>query len=362
MHVDKHVMPELTRSQVIEGVSRRAFVVLPLMFTEAALAQSNDADPNAGVPRTGSQHASLDDLIKQISRHHPYIRSALVLRDGHRVLEFYRDGLDEKTLHATHFITASFVSTLVGIALRQGRISSVNQPLSDFLPEALGEAVDSRVRSITLEQVLTLTAGFDPSVRQVGRVAFPIDFALQRRLTSPPGETFSFSPGTAHLAARVLVRATGRSLSSYAREHLFEPLGIDRYLWRLDRPGGGELGYSGLEMTSRDIAKLGQLYLQDGVWSRKTVISVGYAATATRKHNSGGAPLNVGYGYLWWVGTRNASSSAFTAGANDGQRLYVDRRAGIVAVVTSDNLRKKGASSERVDLVLNDLVSIAART
>jgi len=345
-------------------VPRRMLMAALLLSPGAAVAQLNfesSGGERSVPPNDGRDPAALDQMRRKLSLEYPSIRSVVVLRHGRLAFEFYREGLSATTLHDARFATASVVSTLVGIALQKGHIKSVKQPLWDFFPNAFGVGVDPRATTITLEHVLTLTAGFDPAVKQIGRWAFPLDFALQRRLVSDPGAAFSFNPGTAHIAARVLVRTTGRSMSSFAREHLFRPLQIERFLWRIDGPGGGELGYSGLQLTARDMAKLGQLYLQGGVWSGKALMSSAYAEAATRQQSSGGAPLNLGYGYLWWVASTGSPSPEFIAGADDGQRIYADRTLGVVAVLTSDSSQGQARSKGQVDAVLNNLVLRAFR-
>lgn len=328
-----------------------------MLFLGSANAQRN-AENRGGERLSAPADQGLDlavlaEMQRRLPLEYPSIRGVVILRHGKPAFELYRDGLNSATLHDARFATASFVSALVGIALQQGLIKSVNQPISTFLPEALEAGVDSRVRSMTLEQVLTLTAGFDPSVRQVGKWAFPVDFALRRPLVSDPGSAFSFNPGTAHLAARVLVGATKKSMSNFAKRHLFEPLQIERFLWRIDGPGGNELGYAGLQLTARDMAKLGQLYLQGGVWNGKALLPATYVESATRKQNNGGPPLGWSYGYLWWVGPTE-TPSVFMAGADDGQRIYVNRALDLVAVVTADAPRGKTHSD--VDAVLNNFV------
>lgn len=308
----------------------------------------------------GLDSAVLADLRHKLPTEFPRVRSVVVLLHGRPTFEFYREGLDSLTLHDARFATASVVATLVGIALNEGLIKSTDQPLSDFLKEAVEEGVDTRVRTMKLENVLTLTAGFDPSVKQVGKWAFPTAFALRRPLVNEPGAAFSFNPGTAHLAARVVVGATKGSISGFAKKHLFGPLQIERYLWKIDGPGGNELGYAGLQLSALDMAKIGQLHLQDGVWNGKPLMPSKYVNAATRKQNNGGAPLGWKYGYLWWVAPFDAPS-AFMAGADDGQRIYVDRTLDLVAVVTSDSPRVRGQKLADVDLVLKNFVLRSAK-
>ena len=260
------------------------------------------------------------------------------------------------TLNDMRSATMCVVSTLVGVALQKGLIRSVDQPLADFLPEALGEDVDPRVKTMTLGHVLTMTAGFDPAEKQVGTWAFPVDFALRRPLVSDPGTTFSFNPGTAHLAARVLVSATRERVSQFAEKHLFGPLGIRRYLWRIDKPGGGELGYSGLQLTARDMAKLGQLQLQHGAWGGTALVPAGYADSATRRHSVGGPPMNWGYGYSWWVASTSRLPAPYMAGADDGQRIYVNPGMSLVVVVASDIAQGRHRRQSQADMVISEMV------
>lgn len=298
----------------------------------------------------------LNELVDKLKSQEKAIRSVVIVRSGKLAFEYYRDGLGPATLHDMRSATMSVVSTLVGVALQKGLIKSVDQPVADFLPEALGEGVDSRVSAMSLRHILTLTAGFDPDVKQVGRWAFPVDFALRRSLVSDPGRKFDFNPGTAHLAARVVVSATGESVSQFAQKQLFAPLRIERYLWRIDRPGGSELGYSGLQLTTRDMAKLGQLYLQQGSWNGTTLVPAQYVEAATRKQSSGGPPVHWAYGYSWWVAHSSRLPGPYMAGADDGQRIYVNPSLRLVVVVASDSSQARGRSQSQVDVVINDIV------
>lgn len=304
----------------------------------------------------GLDAALLSELTHRLRSEEKSVRSVVVVRNGRLVFEYYRDGLGPLTLHDMRSATMSVVSTLLGVALQNGLIKSVHQPIADFLPEALGEGVDSRVNAMTLEHILTLTAGFDPSVKQVGKWAFPVDFALQRPLVSDPGTRFSFNPGTAHLATRVLVSATQKSAAQFAQKRLFGPLGIQRYLWQIDRPGGSELGYSGLQLTTRDMAKLGQLQLQRGSWNGTSLVPAGYVEAATKRQSSGGPPMNWGYGYSWWVARSSSLPAPYMAGADDGQRIYVNPSMRLVVVVASDLVQRRSRSQSQADAAINDIV------
>lgn len=306
----------------------------------------------------GIPQDAVAELNRQLPAEYAGVRSLAIQRHGKLIYEYYRHGLNAATLHDARFATASVVSTLVGIAIHQGKIKSTEQPVSDFLPSASDPAADPRVRAITVGQILSLTAGFDSSVKQVGRWAFPVDFALKRALVSPPGDAFSFNPGTAHLAARILTSATKQRMTDFARKNLFTPLGIDRFLWRIDGPGGSELGYTGLELTARDMAKIGQLYLHKGMWNGKTLLPASYVDMATRKQTAGGRPLYWDFGYLWWVAP-DESSRIFMAGANDGQRIYVNQALDLVIVMTSGANGARNGRHQDVDALIQSIVKSA---
>ncbi|MBT2327078.1 serine hydrolase [Variovorax paradoxus] len=309
----------------------------------------------------GLDKAMLDELARELASERKSVRSVVVVRHGRLAFEYYREGLGPSSLHDMRTATMSVMSTLVGVAIHNGLIKNVDQPISEFLPEATGEGVDSRVRAMTLEHLLTLTAGFDPDVKQIGRWAFPVEFALRRPLVSDSGAKFSFDVGTAHLVARVLVSATQQNVLQFAQKQLFGPLGIRRYLWQIDRPGGGELGYGGLQLTARDMAKLGQLQLQRGAWNGVALMSPAYVEAATRKQSSGGPPVHWAYGYSWWIAPSARSPAPFMAGADDGQRIYVNPSMSLVVVVTSEAVRSRSRVQADADLVINDIVLRAAK-
>lgn len=348
------------------GFPVQHLVVAALMVVAAGTAQAQARKATGGWQQAspsaqGLDGELLDELARKLRSEEKSVRSVVVVRNGRLVFEYYREGLGPLTLHDMRSGTMCVVSTLVGVALQKGLIRSVDQPIADFLPEALGEDVDPRVKTMTLGHILTMTAGFDPAVKQVGKWAFPVDFALRRPLVSDPGTTFSFDPGTAHLVARVLVSATRERVSQFAHTQLFRPLGIQRYLWQIDKPGGGELGYSGLQLTARDMAKLGQLQLQHGTWSGTGLVQAGYAEAATRRQSAGGPPMNWGYGYSWWVARSSRLPAPYMAGADDGQRIYVNPGMSLVVVVASDSPREHSRSPSQADRVISDIVFRAVK-
>jgi len=289
----------------------------------------------------------------------PPIRGIVVVRHGHIVFERYYDGCTHETVHPLNSTTKSVLSALIGIALRKGLLSGLDQRLADLLPEASSLIGDVRKRAITVRHLLTMTSGLD---RQGDATASwdqlidpgnhdPVRTSLERPLTSQPGTTFAYDDQSVHLLSAVLTRLSGLSASAFARRELFSPLGIwtseeVRFVWRADRgchdlfnrrpawsgdgwPDDGwpwkvdrqghSLGGGGLHLTLREMAKFGYLYLKGGRWNGTEIVPAWYLRESTTAHSEGGAPAMCPYGYLWWIGR---DDHVFAAGAG-GQYIHV---------------------------------------
>lgn len=245
------------------------------------------------------------------------------MRDGRLVFERYYNGETGKEPREIYSITKSVLSALVGIALHDGRLQSLDQKLIDFFPQELGAGADPRVRAITLRHLLTMTAGYENappgSVRSL----------MNRPLRADPGTRFSYDNGTAHLLAAVLTKATGSIPAALARHELFAPLGIRDGGWYRDEQGRS-LGNTGLSLRPRDLLKLGQLYLRRGRWGLRQVVPEAWARETTRIHVR--RREGCGYGYLWWV----CPHLGFYAFGHAGQMIAVYPRRRLVVVATAD--------------------------
>lgn len=194
-------------------------------------------------------------------------------RTGSSSTEYYREGYDEQSLYRLNSASKSFTSALIGIAIEQGYIGGVDDLLSDYLPQVL-EQEDTRKHQITLEHLLTHTSGLEWYEWGGGYsnwVEFQtapnwVDYILGRNLVYDPGTQFAYSTGNTHLLSAVLEAATGMTEEEYARINLFEPLGIENWQWDTD-PQGITDGGNGLHLSTRDAARFGQLFLQNGQWN-----------------------------------------------------------------------------------------------
>ncbi|MBO3752772.1 beta-lactamase family protein [Streptosporangiaceae bacterium NEAU-GS5] len=225
-------------------------------------------------------------------------------------------------------ITKSVVSTLVGIARRDGLIE-----LDRTLGDLLGPRVPAGRRAVTVRHLLTMTGGADPAgpydIDEI--MTLPrgwLDALLAAPTLAPPGERFAYDNGAVHVLAAGLHPAIGRDLQEYAEQRLFGPLGISGWSWPRD-PDGLTYGFGHLRLSPLDLVRFGRLWME----RRPALLDAAYAAEATTAHTSGGPPENLPYGYLWWT-TTMAGRSAFIAGGYAGQHLVVVPSLELITVTT----------------------------
>jgi CubicO group peptidase (beta-lactamase class C family) len=285
------------------------------------------------------------------------LRAVLVLVGGRPLVERYYDSSAEATSNVAS-VTKSVMSILVGVALDEGVLGSVDQTLSELLPEYVAIMAPD-VAGVTLEQVLTMTAGLpeDPRAPATSPHYLTEDWVaaiLSGGLEQPPGEGFAYASAGSHLLSAILVEATGRSVLDYARDKLFNPLGISTdpaaeplaveenlpvyeaasFAWPVD-PQGVHLGDAFLKISAPDMAKIGQLMLAGGRWDEKQIVPAQWVTESTRAHASTGG-YGVGgddYGYHWWVTTADGHN-AFAAAGFGGQLIEVVPDLDLVVVIS----------------------------
>lgn len=270
------------------------------------------------------------------------VYAMVTAKDGVLIDEYYGEGYDETSVFPLHSCSKSFTGALVGIAIEQGILGGVDDPLSDYLPQ-MAELEDVRKGQITLRHLLTHTSGlewYEWGGGQSNWAEFQsapdwVDYILGRRLTAEPGAVFNYSTGNTHLLSAALQQAAGKSLLEYGRENLFEPLGMDSAAWRAD-PQGVTDGGNGISMTARDAARFGQLYLEDGVWNGRRLIPADWLAQSTAAQNNGAGDGTGGYGYQWWVRSfGDGGYDAYYAFGAWGQYIFVVPELDLVTVIAS---------------------------
>ncbi len=255
-------------------------------------------------------------------------------------------------LHTMQSASKSITSTLMGIAIERGEIPGVEAKLMPYFAGVRAADADPRRADLTLAHVLTMTTGIrwdestvaytDPanSCAAMERSQDWIQFVLDQPLSDTPGEKFVYSSGNTELLAHVIKTATSKHAHEYAAEHLFAPLGITDTYWKRT-PTGLSDTEGGLYLTPRDLAKIGYLYLNDGVWEGQRILPEGWVAAATSPlvDTRPGQPRSRRYGYQWWVLPHAAGSAyAYAALGYGGQRLIVLPEHQVVAVFTGWNI------------------------
>jgi CubicO group peptidase (beta-lactamase class C family) len=234
--------------------------------------------------------------------------SLLVTRHGKIVAEAYYAPFAPGLRHRVNSTTKSVIGSLVAIALKEGLLKSLDQPVLDFFPGRQFANTDERKKAITLRHLLDMTSGLDwneplsnarPwSPFEMERSRDWVQFVLDHRMAREPGTAFDYNSGNPHLLSAILSKVTGRSALEYAKEKLFKPLGIEDVQWRAD-PQGVSTGGFGLYLLPRDMAKLGTLWLHDGTWDGQRLLPPGWIDTVRHATIEMGLP-EFRYANLFW--------------------------------------------------------------
>jgi CubicO group peptidase (beta-lactamase class C family) len=292
----------------------------------------------------GIDSAVLADALETVRERHIPVNSILIERHGAIVLDAYFFPYADDRQHDVASVTKSVTSTLVGIAMGEHKLDRLDVPVESLLPDAKIDN-DPRKAHITLANLLSMTSGLDCSnaggrnfLQQMEASRHWTSFALGRPETSDPGSTFTYCAGNMHLVSAVLTRATGETASDFAREKLFEPLGIEQVSWPKDSDGISH-GFADLKIAPRDMAKLGYLWLHHGVWDGKQIVPANYLADAFSAHAN--VEPDVQYGYGMWIYPQRGHAGGpadFEANGNGGQRIAIVPSQDLVEVITGSGL------------------------
>jgi CubicO group peptidase (beta-lactamase class C family) len=286
----------------------------------------------------GMDSETLADMLMLIQDEDYKIDSLTIVRNGYIVLDVAIYPFIPDTKHFIHSCTKSIISALIGIAIDQGKIKSVDVPLLDFFPSRQTANLDAQKTAITLEDLLTMSTGFRcrdsylyrwEGLQDLRSSKDWIQYMLDLPMQEEPGTRFEYCNGASFLLSAILQESTGVSAEEYAREYLFTPLGISDYHWPAN-PQGISIGWGEMYLRPHDMAKIGYLYLQGGIWEGKQILSAEWVRESTRKHIS--ATLEDGYGYQWWV----HEAGFYLALGYAGQFIYVLPDKDLIVVFTSD--------------------------
>jgi CubicO group peptidase (beta-lactamase class C family) len=312
--------------------------------------------PIAAFSPGGEKEKVLEDFMKEQK-----VAGFLILQNGKIRLERYALGHSESNLWSSLSVAKSVTSTLVGAAIKDGYIKSVDDYVTDYLPELKGSALDS----VKIRHLLTMTsgvkwnenytdpdsdiAGFDRDTTVDGMKAI-VSYMRRLPAEAEPGKKFNYSTGETHLLGALISSATQQSLSHYLSSKIWMPYGMEQTAtWRLDRTGQ-EMAGCCLQMRLRDFGRFGQFVLENGYINGKSIVPDDWFKTATQIQVQlwpGG-----GYGYGWWI----FNGHSFEALGIHGQMIYIDPSRKLVIAVNS--AWPEAESNERHVAVANFVNSI----
>lgn len=314
------------------------------------------------------------ELEKIIQRDYSNIAGMVVRKEGKTLYENYFNDCTAASRIHVYSVTKSIVSILFGIAVDQGYIKSIDQKVLDFFPDYVVKKREKTIQHITLKNLLTMTAPykykFSPYIKYFTSddwVTFTLDLLGGREAIG----SFRYTPLIGpDILTGILVKATGQSVLDFATEHLFSPLGItvenhvifhskeeqlafnkakDISGWVADLTGVNTGGW-GLTLSPVDMANIGQLYLDHGIWNGTQIVSKKWIEESTKEHSQW-KKHNLSYGYLWWVENGNG----YSAMGDGGNVIYINSKKNIVISIAS---LFKPKVKDRMELVKSHLEPI----
>lgn len=299
------------------------------------------------------------NTIERLHEIEPYDLSSCIIHFNGEIIYHYEKlaGASSK-LMPINSCTKSILSTLICIAMDQQLVPPPSTLITQFFPQLLQDH-DERKQIITLEHLLTLTAGFKwnefggiNSFPKMTRSSDWLKFVLEQPMSDDPGSKMVYNSGVSQLLAAILVQATGTSIVRYAELNLFGPLRINHYDWKSD-PQGIHTGGYGLQLCANDMLKFGLLFLQRGVWNNEVLISEDMIHRSTEPAIAVMSPERGFYGWHWWADSVAVKGIAASSNNNDLHYYYARGFGGqfIIVVPTLKSVivltrkqRKKGLS------------------
>jgi CubicO group peptidase (beta-lactamase class C family) len=268
----------------------------------------------------------------------------LIIKNDSLLHEQYWNGYSENSLSGSFSAAKSFVSALVGIAIKEGKIKSIEQPVSDYLDWFK----EGEKKKIKIKDLLTMSSGLEWNEAYANPLSVTTEayygsnleklFANQK-VESAPGQKFDYKSGDTEILGFILRKATGKSLAEYMQEKLWQPMGVERdALWSTDKKNGMEKAYCCINSNARDFARLGYLYLHKGNWKGKQIIDSSFVKASLSPNM---LPSEYGtcdfYGYQWWLIPDFEGTEAFYARGILGQFIIVVPEWDMIAVRLGKN-------------------------
>jgi hypothetical protein len=279
---------------------------------------------------------NLENFKKKISR--DKILSCIIYQENDLILEYYKNIKTSLSLQTINSCTKSVISALIGIAIEKRFIENIHIPISEYFEDIFKDEIDLRKKEITIEHLLTMTPGFDwPEFGEWNCFAPMvyskdiIKYIIKRPLLTTPGEKMNYNSGCSHLLSAIIQKTSGKTTHDFAKKYLFEPLGINETFWYEKQ--GVNLGSDGLRIFSKDLIKIGNVYINNG----ENILSEKWIQESTKSRYL--TYENIGYyGYHWWsnkIKKENKEIKYYFALGYGGQFLFIIPEIKMTVVFTS---------------------------
>jgi CubicO group peptidase (beta-lactamase class C family) len=277
----------------------------------------------------GIDSSKLADAMLAFREQNIPIHSLFIVRDGYAVADATFYPYDGQTIHDVASVTKSVMTTLIGIAIDQGQLSLDDKVLS-FFPDREIANRDARKEAITVRHLITMSSGLQcvrdgmegETVSTMHASPDFVQFALDLPMAAEPGSRFLYCSPAIHLLSPILEQATGMTALEFARQYLFEPLGITETKWERD-PQGYYNGWGDLSLRTEDMAKIGLLFLHQGRWDGEQIVSRQWVEEATAVQMTTPDGSDDPYGYGWWLSDDPGMEGVFRAAGRLGQNIIV---------------------------------------
>jgi CubicO group peptidase (beta-lactamase class C family) len=327
-------------------------------YTYQKPANTNDGIPVGALEGTGLNKARLDTMMRKIIvGDYPDVHSILIIKNGKLVFEEYFYEYTRDSLQELRSASKSFVSALMGIVIDKGYIKSVNEKVIPFFPEYELTNMSPLKNQITIQNLLANESGLDCDIsnsKSEGnetKMDYSSDwvrFTLNLPLLDSPGTKGMYCSGNPVTIGRIIEKATKQKLPDFANRMLFTPLSITSFKWNFKPDSTNAEDFCQVYLTPRSMAKLGQLYLQDGKWHGQQIVSAAWVKESWEKHS---VVQGVDYGYLWWLKHLDSDGVRYygkAAQGNGGQKIYIWPALNMVTVITGGNYNRQSPSDELI--------------
>jgi CubicO group peptidase (beta-lactamase class C family) len=278
----------------------KTLAVIPLIVLGSSIGVGAEL-PRSTPEAQGISSSAILAFVEAVNQHFDSLHSVMLVRHGHVVAEGWWAPYGAESRHSLYSLSKSFTSTAVGIAIAEGKFSLDDKVLK-FFPEELPTEPSGNLKEMRVSDLLRMSTGQQTEPPRKPDEVWTKEF-LAHSVPFKPGTHFLYNTSATYMLSAIVQKATGMTLLDYLRPRLFEPLGIEHPIWETSPQGISTGGY-GLSIRTEDIARFGQLYLQQGKWQGKQLVPASWIEAATARQTSNGSDPNSdwaqGYGYQFW--------------------------------------------------------------